>query len=106
MLGCEPTFCSIGMEAQRTLLVDKLAWLVESNKELIEKNTQLDKERKDEVVRLTSENTKMKERVTKLEKDFASKLLTTQLLIPIGTLHHAQHGPLLKCSCTPKHQDT
>jgi cell division protein FtsB len=62
------------MEAQKMFLVDKLAWLSESNKELVEKNDQLDKERKDEVARLTSENTKLKERVTKLDKDFSSKL--------------------------------
>jgi hypothetical protein len=42
------------MEAEKTLLVEKLARLTESNKELMEKNTQLDKERKDEVARLTS----------------------------------------------------
>jgi hypothetical protein len=94
------------MEAEKTLLVHKLAQLTKINKELMEKNTQLDKERQDEVARLTSENTKLKERVTKLDKDFASKLLTTQLLIPISTIHHAQHGPLLKCSCMPKRQDT
>jgi predicted nuclease with TOPRIM domain len=65
------------MEAEKTLLVDKLAQLTKINKELMEKNTQLDKERQDEVARLTSENTKLKERVTKLDKDFASKLPTT-----------------------------
>jgi cell division protein FtsB len=43
----------------------------------MEKNTQLDKERQDEVARLTSENTRLKERVTKLDKDFASKPSTT-----------------------------
>jgi hypothetical protein len=43
----------------------------------MEKNTQLDKERQGEVARLTSENTKLKERVTKQDKDFASKPLTT-----------------------------
>jgi hypothetical protein len=43
------------------LLVDKLARLAESNKELMEKNDQLDKKRIDEVARLTSENTKLKE---------------------------------------------
>jgi hypothetical protein len=59
MLGCQPTFCSAGMEAE-----------------------------------------------TKLDKNFASKLSTTQLLIPISTIHHAQQGPLLKCSCTPKYQNT
>jgi hypothetical protein len=42
------------MEAEKTLLVDKLAQLTEINKELMEKNTQLDKERKDEVARLTN----------------------------------------------------
>jgi cell division protein FtsB len=66
------------MEAEKMLLVDKLAWLEESNKELVEKNDQLDKERKDEVAGLTSENTKLKERVTKLDKDFSIKLSTTQ----------------------------
>jgi cell division protein FtsB len=40
----------------------------------MEKNTQLDKERQDEVARLTNENTKLKEQVTKLDKDIASKL--------------------------------
>jgi hypothetical protein len=49
------------MEAEKTLLVDKLARLAESNKELVEKNNQLDKECKDEVARLANENTKMKE---------------------------------------------
>jgi polyhydroxyalkanoate synthesis regulator phasin len=43
----------------------------------MEKNTQLDKDRKDEVARLTSEITRLKEQVTKLDKDFASKLSTT-----------------------------
>jgi hypothetical protein len=43
----------------------------------VEKNNQLDKEHKDEVARLTNENTKLKEWVTKLDKDFSSKLLTT-----------------------------
>jgi predicted nuclease with TOPRIM domain len=104
MLGCQPTFYSIGMEVEKTLLVDKLAQLTKINKELMEKNTQLDKEHKDEVVRLTSENTKLKEQVTKLEKDFTSKLPTTQLLIPISTLHHAQHGHMLGCSHAPKCQ--
>jgi hypothetical protein len=94
------------MEAEKTLLVDKLARLTESNKELMEKNTQLDKERKDEAARLTSENTKLKERVTKLDKDFASKLSTTQSLIPFSIIHHAQHGLMLECSRAPKHQDT
>jgi hypothetical protein len=55
------------MEAEKMLLVDKLARLSESNKELLEKNDQLDKELKDEVARLTNENTKLKERVTKLD---------------------------------------
>jgi hypothetical protein len=50
-----------GIEVEKMLLVDKLARLAESNKELVEKNDQLDKERKDEVARLTSENTKLKE---------------------------------------------
>jgi hypothetical protein len=31
--------CSVGMEAEKMLLVDKLAWLVESNKEVVEKNS-------------------------------------------------------------------
>jgi predicted nuclease with TOPRIM domain len=93
------------MEAKKTLLVDKLARLAESNKELVEKNNQLDKERKDEVARLTSENTKLKERVTKLDKDFVSKLSTTQSLIPFSIIHHAQHGLMLECSHAPKHQD-
>jgi glutamate racemase len=65
------------MEAQKMLLVDKLARLAERNKELMEKNDQLDKERKDEVACLTSENTKLKERVTKPDKEFSSKLSTT-----------------------------
>jgi hypothetical protein len=94
------------MEAEKMLLVDKLARLVESNKELVEKNDQLDKERKDEVARLTSENTKLKERVTKLDKDFSSKLSTTQFLIPFTIIHHAQHGLMLECSRMPKHKDT
>jgi hypothetical protein len=72
----------------------------------VEKNNQLDKERKDEVARLTSENTKLKERVTKLDKDFSSKLLTTQSLIPFSIIHHAQHGLMLECSRTPKRQYT
>jgi GrpB-like predicted nucleotidyltransferase (UPF0157 family) len=55
------------MEAEKMLLVDKLARLSESKKELLEKNDQLDKELKDEVARLTNENTKLKERVTKLD---------------------------------------
>jgi hypothetical protein len=41
----------------------------------------------------------------KLDKDFASKPPITQLLVLISTIHHAQHGLLLKCSFTPKHQD-
>jgi hypothetical protein len=94
------------MEAEKMLLVDKLAQLAESNKELVEKNSQLDKERKDEVARLTSENTKLKEWVTKLDKDFVSKLSTTQPLIPLSIIHHAQHGLMLECSRAPKHQDT
>jgi cell division protein FtsL len=72
----------------------------------VEKNNQLDKERKDEVTCLTSENTKLKERVTKLDKGFASKLTTTQLLISFSIIHHAQHGLTLECSRTPKRQDT
>jgi predicted nuclease with TOPRIM domain len=83
------------MEAEKTLLADKLARLAESNKE-----------RKDEVARLTSKNTKLKERVTKLDKDFSSKLLTTQSLTPFSIIHHAQHGLMLECSRTPKRQDT
>jgi hypothetical protein len=94
------------MEAKKTLLVDKLAQLTESNKELMEKNTQLDKECKDEVARLTSENTKLKERVTKLEKDFASKLSTTQSSIHFSIIHHAQHGLMLECSLALECQDT
>jgi hypothetical protein len=58
------------------------------------------------VARLTSENTKLKEWVTKLEKDFASKLSTTQPLIPFSIIHHAQHGLMLEYSRAPKHQDT
>jgi hypothetical protein len=88
------------------LLVDKLARIAESNKELVEKNNKLDKERKDEVARLTSENTKMKERVTNLDKEFSSKLSTTQLLIPFSIIHLAQHGVMLECSRMPKHKDT
>jgi hypothetical protein len=65
------------MEVEKTLLMDKLAQLAKTNKELMEKNTKLDKERQGEVARLTSENTKLKERVTKQDKDFASKPLTT-----------------------------
>jgi hypothetical protein len=93
--------CSTGMEVEKMLLVDKLARLAENNKELVEKNNQLDKECKDEVARLTSENTKLKERVTKLDMDFSSKLLTTQLLIPFSIIHHAQHGFMLECSRMP-----
>jgi hypothetical protein len=69
-------------------------------------DTQLDKEHKDEVARLTSENTKLKEWVTKLDKDFASKLSTTQSSIPFTIIHHAQHGLMLECSRAPKCQDT
>jgi hypothetical protein len=94
------------MEAEKTLIVDKLARLAESNKELVEKNNQLDKERKDEVARLTNENTKMKERATKLDKDFSSKLSTTQSLISFSIIHHAQHGLMLECSHALKRQDT
>jgi hypothetical protein len=65
--------CSAGMEAEKMLLVDKLAWLSETNQELMEKNDQLDKELKGKVARLTSENTKLKEQVTKIDKDFSSK---------------------------------
>jgi hypothetical protein len=65
--------CSVGMEAEKMLLVDKLAWLSETNQELMEKNDQLDKELKGKVARLTSENTKLKEQVTKIDKDFSSK---------------------------------
>jgi hypothetical protein len=61
------------MEAEKMLLVDKLARLLETNKELMKKNDQLDKELKDEVAHLTSENTKLMEWVTKLDKDFSSK---------------------------------
>jgi predicted nuclease with TOPRIM domain len=94
------------MEAEKMLLVDKLARLAESNKELVEKSDQLDKAHKDEVARLTSENTKLKEQVSKLNKDFSSKLSTTQLLIPFTIIHHAQHGLMLECSRTPKRKDT
>jgi hypothetical protein len=72
----------------------------------MEKNNQLDKECKDEVARLTSENTNLKEQVTKLDKDFASKLSTTQSLIPFSIIHHAQLGLMLKYSHVPKRQDT
>jgi predicted nuclease with TOPRIM domain len=61
------------MEVENMLLVDKLARLSETNKELIKKNEQLDNELKSEVACLTSENTKLKERVTKLDKEFSSK---------------------------------
>jgi hypothetical protein len=61
------------MEAEKILLVNKLARLSETNKELMKKNEHLDKELKGVVARLTSENTKMKEQVTKLDKDFSSK---------------------------------
>jgi hypothetical protein len=94
------------MEAKKMLLVDKLARLAENNKELVEKNDQLDKERKDKVAHLTSKNTKLKERVTKLDKDFSSKLSATQLLIPFSIIHHVQHGLMLECSRTPKREDT
>jgi FtsZ-binding cell division protein ZapB len=94
------------MEVEKALIVGKLAQLAESNKELVEKNNQLDKEHKDEVARLTSENTKLKEQVTKLDKDFSSMLSTTQLLIPFSIIHHAQHGLMLECSHAPKCQDT
>jgi hypothetical protein len=94
------------MEAEKTLLVDKLARLAKSNKELVEKNNQLNKVYKDEVARLTSENTKLKEQVTKRDKDFSSKLSTMQSLIPFSIIHHAQHGLMLEYSHAPKHQDT
>jgi hypothetical protein len=97
---------SAGMEAENMLLVDKLAQLSETNKQLVEKNAQLDKELKDKVARLTSENTKLKERVTKLDKDFLCKLLITQLLIFFTIIHHAHHGLVLECSRTPEHKDT
>jgi hypothetical protein len=44
--------------------------------------------------------------VTKLDKYFSSKLLTTQLLIPFSIIHHAQHGLMLECSHTPKCKGT
>jgi predicted nuclease with TOPRIM domain len=94
------------MEAEKKLLVYKLARLSESNKELVEKNNQLDKELKDNVARLTSENTKLKEQVAKLDKDFSSKLSTTQLFIFFTVIHHAQHDLVLECSHTPEHKDT
>jgi hypothetical protein len=106
MTGYQPTFSSVGMEAEKMLLVHKLARLAESNKELVEKNNQLNKEHKDEVALLTSENTKLKERVAKLDKDFSSKLSTTQSLIPFSIIHHAQHGIMFNYSCAPKCQDT
>jgi hypothetical protein len=40
------------MEAEKKLLIDKLARLAKSNNELVEKNSQLDKEHKYEVARL------------------------------------------------------
>jgi hypothetical protein len=43
--------------------------------------------------------------VTKLDKDFVSKLSATQSLIPFNIIHHAQHGLMLECSHAPKHQD-
>jgi hypothetical protein len=98
--------CLAGMEVEKMLLIDKLARLSESYKELVEKNDQLNKEHKDEVTCLTSKNTNLKERVTKLDKDFSSKLSTTQLLISFTIIHHAQHGLMLECSHTPKHKDT
>jgi hypothetical protein len=61
------------MRSEKMLLVDKLARLSETNKELMEKNDQLNKELKYKVAHLTSENTKLKEWVTKLDKDFLSK---------------------------------
>jgi hypothetical protein len=54
---------------------------------------------------LTSENTKLKERVIKLDKDFSSKLLTTQSLIPFNIIHHTQHGLMLKCNHASKCQN-
>jgi hypothetical protein len=92
------------MEAEKAPLVDKLAQLTESNKELMEKSTQLDKERKDEVARLNSENIRLKEQVTKLDKDFASKLSTTPSLIPLSIIYHAQHDLPLEYSPAPEHQ--
>jgi hypothetical protein len=44
--------------------------------------------------------------VTKLDKDFSSKLSTTQLLIPFTIIHHAQHGLMLECSRIVKCKDT
>jgi predicted nuclease with TOPRIM domain len=93
------------MEVEKMLLVDKLARLSESNKELVEKNDHLDKELKDEVARLTSKNTKLKEQVTKLDKDFSSKLSSTEFLIFFTIIHHAQYGLVLECSPTPEHKD-
>jgi hypothetical protein len=72
----------------------------------MEINTQLNKECKDEVARLTSENSKLKEQVTKMDEDFASKLSTTQSLIPFSIFHHAQHDLMLECNHVPKRQDT
>jgi hypothetical protein len=72
----------------------------------MEKKDQLDKELIDEVARLTSKNTKLKERVTKLDNEFSSKLSTTQLLIFFTIIHHAQHGLVLECSRAPEHKDT
>jgi hypothetical protein len=46
------------MVVEKMLLVNKIARQAESNKELVEKNDQLEKEHSDEVARLTSENTK------------------------------------------------
>jgi hypothetical protein len=43
---------------------------------------------------------------TKLEKDFKSKLSTTQPLIPFSIIHRAQYGLMLEYSRAPKHQDT
>jgi hypothetical protein len=40
-----------------------------------------------------------------MDKDFSSKLPTTQLLIPFSIIHHAQHGIMLECSHAPKYQD-
>jgi hypothetical protein len=70
----------------------------------MDKNTQLDKERLDEIARLTSKNTKLKERVTKLDKDFTSKLSTIQSLMPLSIFYHAQRGSMLGCSRAPKRQ--
>jgi FtsZ-binding cell division protein ZapB len=94
------------MEAEKTLLIDKPTQLTMINKELMEKNTQLDMERQDEVARLTSENTKLKERVTKLDTDFARKLSPIQSLMPLSIFYHAQHGHMPGCSRAPKRQGT